>query len=229
MGFNSGFKGLTLGYATGHRMEFRHSTMFPSSPFNFLQVIFKMWPAKCVNFFLSIYLSKRTKTHRTTEEEMEGPISFWGHKQQDIKPNPSWTWWSFFWELSGRVYYIVAELEDILQQYSLRFYIRYRSWWRLKPDVVIPRLYVTFPCMYTTLKNCLHENYKPGYHLEMFGFFFSEDESMFIRTPCSLEVPPFQFLNPSTILFKLGKPINNMPLLSQPRNFYFRHGWRSNV
>jgi len=24
-----------------------------------------------------------TKTHRTTEEEMEGPISFWGYKEQE--------------------------------------------------------------------------------------------------------------------------------------------------
>ena len=27
--------------------------------------------------------TKRTKTHRATEEEMEGPISFWGYKEQE--------------------------------------------------------------------------------------------------------------------------------------------------
>jgi hypothetical protein len=28
-------------------------------------------------------------THRTTEEEMEGPISFRGYKEQEAKRNPS--------------------------------------------------------------------------------------------------------------------------------------------
>jgi len=26
-----------------------------------------------------------TKEHRTTEEEMEGPISFWGYKEQETR------------------------------------------------------------------------------------------------------------------------------------------------
>jgi hypothetical protein len=29
------------------------------------------------------------RRHRTTEEEMEGPISFSGYKEQESKPNPS--------------------------------------------------------------------------------------------------------------------------------------------
>ena len=83
---------------------------------------------------------------------------------------------SFFLEMSGKTYFIIVELEDILKQHSLRLYIRHRSWWRQKPDVVIPRFYVTSPCMYTTLKNCLHENYEPGYHLEILKFFLPTND-----------------------------------------------------
>ena len=79
---------LTLVCATGrHRMEFRHSIIFPSFPFNFLLAILKYVNAKCVNFF--VYL----------------PL---------------------FLEMCGRVYYIVVELEDILQQLSWRLYIRHK-------------------------------------------------------------------------------------------------------
>ena len=40
-----------------------------------------------LNVLICIYIynrqTERTKTHRTTEEEMEGPILFWGYKEQE--------------------------------------------------------------------------------------------------------------------------------------------------
>ena len=45
-------------------------------------------------------INQKTKAHRTTEEEMEEPISFLRIQGTGIKPNPSWTWW-WWWTIDA--------------------------------------------------------------------------------------------------------------------------------
>ena len=51
---------LTLGCATGHRLEFRHSTKFPSYPFSFLQAISECGLKTALFFFCVFVFPFRT-------------------------------------------------------------------------------------------------------------------------------------------------------------------------